>query len=51
VTLVIVNVWQYVDVGISMLTAISIPLVGVLFAACCLMSRRQACRAKLEKER
>jgi len=44
--LVVVNVWQYLNVGISRLTWISLAAVPVLFLACCLMSRRESCAAK-----
>jgi uncharacterized protein len=48
---VVVNVWQYLNVGISALTWISIPLVVLLFGCCCVMSRRQACAARATSEK
>ena len=41
--LVLVNVHQYAELGLTTLTFVSIPLVVVLLGICCLMSRREAC--------
>ena len=48
--LIVVNVWQYMDVGIGRLTWISLAVVPVLFLTCYLMSRRQACAAEADSE-
>ena len=50
IALVVVNVWQYVNVGMTLLTLFSIPLVALLLGGCCLMSRREACAARAPKE-
>ncbi|MBN2581767.1 MAG: MMPL family transporter, partial [Planctomycetes bacterium] len=49
VATIVVNVWQYVHVGITMMTWISIVAVPVLFGTCCFMSRRQSCAARAAK--
>jgi len=49
VAVVVVNVWHYLNVGITTMTWASLVLVPVLFGLCCMMSRRQACAARPDK--
>ena len=48
VLLVAINIYQFLAVGVTALTWVSLAVVPVLALGCCLMSRREKCRAQEE---
>ncbi|MBS3821096.1 MAG: hypothetical protein KGY81_04960, partial [Phycisphaerae bacterium] len=50
VLLVAVNIHQFLAVGWTWLTWVSLPAIVILAALCGLMSRREACRADQESD-
>ncbi|MFO7974101.1 MAG: RND transporter, partial [Candidatus Hydrogenedentota bacterium] len=49
ILLVAINVYQFLAVGITALTWVSLAILPILAITCCLMSRREKCRAQEEE--